>query len=501
MAEIELALRAPSIDFFSGGQGRDCLGRVHGVFGALRVQRGKLSSVTAAACKSLRTGTTYALVDPEYREELERRRNALLAKSPDTVFVVFGASEQSRNSDVTYPFRQTSDFLYLTGFDEPDSVLVLRAQAPHYVLFVRPKDKLRETWEGRRLGVEGASEVLGADAAFPLEALKQELPSLLEGHRSVSTSWGAHPENDAAIFESLSLLRRRRVPVRFPTSLLDLRDSLHELRLVKSGWEAKVMRHAASISARAHLDGMKAVRGLSTESELEAVIECSMRTQGAKELAYESIVGSAENGTILHYRENDAPLSPGSLVLVDAGAEWRGYASDITRTFPVSGVFSQAQREVYVVVLQAQNSAIEACRPGTTLDEIHELTCETLVQGLVEIGLIDAASSPEARRERLGDFYMHRTSHWLGLDVHDVGGYHVDGEIRPLEEGHVLTIEPGLYFAEDDDSVPERYRGIGVRIEDDVLVQAEGCEVLTQDVPKSVEEIEAVCSEGRRSSP
>jgi Xaa-Pro aminopeptidase len=426
-----------------------------------------------------------------------RRARLMQLLGPRAALVLASAPERLRNGDTDYKFRQDSDILYLTGFQEPGTTLVLRPGHPEtpFVMFVRPRDPAAETWTGRRAGVEGAVRDFGADAAFPVAELDAKLPDLLAGVEEVHTPFGREPGFDAAVSRAIARLRAgerrgRRAPVR----LVDARLSVHELRLVKSPEEIAVQRRAAAITAEAHASAMRAARPGVNEGEIEALIDYTFRRRGGAGPGYPTIVGGGVNATILHYVENNAPLAGGQLLLVDAGCEVDGYTADVTRTFPVGGRFSEPQRRLYEAVLETQLAAIEAVRPGTTIDAIHEQVLVGLTRSLVTLGILKGDAADVSKLVEDGaykPYYMHRTSHWLGLDVHDVGFYSQDGAARPLVADMVLTIEPGLYVAADADAPPE-YRGLGVRIEDDILVTPNGHENLTHETPKSVAEIEAL---------
>lgn len=424
----------------------------------------------------------------------QRRRHLAQLMPTNSVAVLAGALEQSRNSDVTYSFRQHSDFLYLTGFTEPDAWLVLTAEGESQV-FCRPRDRTLEIWHGRRLGAEGVVRELGIDAAYSLADLAEQMPKLLANRTQVLSHLGQSEAQDRQLMGWVSQLRKKaREGVSPPNMFGDLSLLLHEMRLHKSTDEIAIMRAAATLSAQAHQAAWAACvrpkRQAETEYHLEAEIRQVCSWAGATEFAYPAIVGSGENACILHYNENNAPLQSGDLVLIDAGCEWQGYASDITRTFPVNGVFSPEQRALYEVVLQAQEAAIAAVQPGVSVREPHHVATRVLCKGLLELGLLQGELEEVISQQLYRPFFMHGTSHWLGLDVHDVGRYQLEGEWRPLASGMCLTIEPGLYIAADNDSVEARWRGIGIRIEDDVVVTEQGCEVLSAAALKSVADIE-----------
>lgn len=428
--------------------------------------------------------------------EFAARRKQLLEAIGDGVALFPSAPVARRNHDVEHPYRQDSDLYYLTGFDEPESVLVLTNQHPDHemVLFVRPRKREREIWDGPRAGVEGAVERFGADAAFPIDELDKRLPDYLGNVERVHYRVAANDEADATLFDCLNLLRRGgRRGVAAPEVIIDPSVHLHEMRLRKSAAELDTMRKAAAITEEAHRRAMALATPGMREYELDAELIHVYRKHGCERPAYESIVGSGPNATILHYRAGNRVMNDGELVLIDAGCEYDYYASDVTRTLPVNGAFSAEQRAVYEVVLRAQETAVLAVKPGTTLEQIHDGAVRSLTEGLVDLGLLSGEVDSLIEEKKYEAFYMHRTSHWLGMDVHDVGRYFVDGAQRPLEKGFVLTIEPGLYIAADAEDVEERWRGIGVRIEDDVAVTKTGAEVLTAAIPKSVAEVEAAC--------
>lgn len=412
------------------------------------------------------------------------------------VLVLFSAPLAIRNNDVEHEYRQDSDFYYLSGFDEPESVLVIRSEpSPKTVLFVRPRDPERETWDGPRAGVEGAVRDFGADEAFPIAELGTKLPDFLQNTEKVYYRLGKQRKNDEVVLAALDRVRARaRTGAWCPAAIVDPSTVLHELRLIKEPAEVELMRRAAAITAEAHLAAMAAARPGKYEYEIEALLNGIFRKNGSERPAYSSIVGSGPNATILHHRRNDRQMQDGELLLIDAGCEYGYYASDVTRTFPVNGKFSEAQRIIYQIVLDAQLAAIEATKPGATLDDVHRAAAEVIARGLLELDLIEGPLDKALEEQRHKPFFMHRTSHWLGMDVHDVGSYFVRGEARPLAPGMVLTVEPGLYFGVDDQRVPERFRGIGIRIEDDVLVTDGAPVVLTADIPKSVDDVERACA-------
>ena len=416
---------------------------------------------------------------------------------PNSVAILPSAREVTRSNDTEYRFRQDSDFYYLTGFHEPDSIAVIApAKDERFTLFVRPRDPEKEVWTGRRAGVEGARERFGADAAFPVEEFQEKLTDLLNGAERLYYRLGAgQPDLDATLIRRLSQMRTMgRKGVQPPHSITDPGAILHEMRLFKTAGEVELMQRAADIAAEAHREAMRAARPGMREYEIEALIEYTFRRAGAHAPAYGSIVGAGDNATILHYTSNDAEMRDGDLLLVDAGAEFEGYASDITRTFPVSGRFTEAQRDIYQLVLDCQEECVAMVRPGVTLEEMHERSVELLTEGMVRLGLLAGDPKQLIEEETYKKFYMHRLGHYLGMDVHDVGAYHAGGRPRAVEPGMVMTVEPGLYISAAAEGVPDKYRGIGVRIEDDVLVTPEGHRVLTGKAPKQIEEVEALAA-------
>jgi Xaa-Pro aminopeptidase len=423
----------------------------------------------------------------------ERRRRFLEAMGPGAVALLLGARPVTRSNDTHYPFRQDSDFWYLTGFAHPNAAAVLRSDGgPAFTLFVEPREREAEIWNGYRPGVEGAVRDFGADQAFPREELLAKIPGLLEGARRLFYVYGRDAAVDAKLVESLESMRlRSRTGVVPPAELVDPRSVLHEMRLVKSEAEIAVMRRAADVSREAHAAAARLARGGVMEFELEAALDHGFRRRGASGPAYSTIVGGGRNATILHYVTNDQPLRDGELVLVDAGCELEGYASDVTRTYPVGGRFEGPARDVYELVLASQEVGLSLAKPGATLEEIHQATVRVLTEGMVKLGLLSGSVDGLIESGAFRSYYMHRTSHWLGLDVHDVGAYTVGGKPRPLGPGMVFTVEPGLYVAADAENVDPRFRGIGVRIEDDVLVTASGHENLTAAIPKQPADVEA----------
>lgn len=423
-----------------------------------------------------------------------RRRRDLMAKmSGNSVAIVPSAAAVSRNSDVEYPFRQDSDFYYLTGFDEPDAVLVLipGRKEGEVVLFCRDRDPEMEIWNGYRAGPEGACNQYGADQAWPVSDIDARVQSLMQGCQRLYYSIGTNEKLDQQVRNWLNGIRAQaRQGAVAPSEMVMLDHMLHEMRLIKGEQEIRLMREAGRISAEAHVRAMQYCKPGLTEYQLEAEITHHFAVNGCRQPAYSSIVGGGDNACVLHYTENWDELRADDLVLIDAGCELDYYAGDITRTFPVSGVFSAQQKALYELVLEAQLVCIDAIKPGVIWNDIHDLSVEVLVQGLVELGLLQGEPAELIESGAYKRFYMHRVGHWLGMDVHDVGDYKIDGEWRPLEPGMVMTVEPGLYIAPQDETVEECWRGIGIRIEDDVLITEQGFEVLSAGAPKTVDEIE-----------
>lgn len=434
------------------------------------------------------------------QQEYLRRRQALLAKMlPGSAALIFAAPEAIRSNDSEYPYRQSSDFWYFTGFNEPEALLVLIKSDDthnHSVLFNRVRELTAEIWFGRRLGQEAAPEKLGVERALAFSEINEQLYQLLNGLDVVYHAQGEYTYADDIVFSALDKLRKgSRQNLTAPASLTDWRPVVHEMRLFKSPEEIAVMRRAGEISALAHTRAMEKCRPGLFEYQLEGEILHEFSRHGARFPSYNTIVGGGENGCILHYTENESELRNGDLVLIDAGCEYRGYAGDITRTFPVNGRFTPAQRAIYDLVLDSLETALSLFRPGTSIQEVTSVVVRIMVTGLVELGIlkgeIDELIADNAHRA----FFMHGLSHWLGLDVHDVGGYGIDRS-RALEPGMVITVEPGLYIAPDAD-VPAEYRGIGIRIEDDIVITENGNENLTATVVKKADDIEALMAAAR----
>lgn len=435
------------------------------------------------------------------RKEYQRRRRRLAhMMDKDGVAILPTAPLSFRNRDVEYPYRADSDFLYLTGFDEPNAVAVLVPGRPQgeFLLFCRERDPKMELWTGPRAGPDGACTDYDADDAFTIDQLDDILPSLLEGRGKIYYTMGSNPEFDQRLTGWLKQIRRRaRAGVHPPDEIASLEHLVHEMRLFKSRHELKTMRRAARISAAAHRRAMRMCRPGMWEYELEAELLHEFVRHGARDPAYPAIIGGGANACILHYTANRAQLHDGDLVLIDAGAEYQTYASDITRTFPVNGRFSDPQRDIYELVLAAQRAAIDKVSPGNHWNDPHDAAVRTLTRGLVRLGLLKGNVRSLIRDKAYQRFFVHRTGHWLGMDVHDVGDYKVGDSWRLLEPGMVMTVEPGLYIPAGSKGVPRRWWNIGVRIEDDVLVTRDGHDVLSADVPKEAGEVEALVGSGR----
>jgi Xaa-Pro aminopeptidase len=416
-----------------------------------------------------------------------------------SIAILPAAPVRARNRDVEYPYRQDSDFYYVTGFEEPEAVAVLvpNRKRGEYILFCRERDPEMELWNGARSGLEGACADYGADDAFPIGDIDDILPGLLENQSRVYYAMGYDSDFDQRMIGWVNRVRTRsKAGVSSPAEFIALDNVLHEMRLVKSTAEVRAMSRAMEISADAHLRAMAACRPGMHEYEIEAELNYAFMCGGSRRVAYPSIVAGGANACVLHYTENRDPLRDGDLLLIDAGAEFDYYAADITRTFPVNGRFSKAQRAIYALVLEAQEAAIEQVRPGNHWNAPHEAAVQVLAEGMVALGLIKGRASTVIKKGRYRKFYVHRTGHWLGMDVHDVGDYKIGDEWRVLEPGMVMTVEPGLYVSAGDKQVARKWWNIGVRIEDDVLVTRNGNKVLTGAVPKAIDEIEAIVGQG-----
>ena len=421
------------------------------------------------------------------------RRDAILAQIGNGVAIVPTSPVRQRNSDVDYPFRPDSDFHYLTSFAEPESVAVFVPghEDGEYVLFCRENDPKKEQWDGRRTGVDGAVAEYGADIAHSIAKLDELMPQLLSGREAIYFPVGRYAQFDQRVISWLNQVKSKsRLGIKVPEQIVDLASILKRMRLRKDQDEIAVMRRAGDISAHAHAQAMRICRPGLTEYEIQAEVERCFRSAGC-EPAYPSIVASGANSCILHYTENSAQLRDGDLLLIDAGAELDYYASDITRTFPINGRFSEAQREIYDIVLESQLCAIAASVPGNRHADVHDASVAVIVDGLRHLGILTGGTEEIMEKEIYRRFYMHRVGHWLGLDVHDAGDYAVNGESRMLEPGFCMTVEPGIYISAADD-VPEAFHGIGIRIEDDVVITEQGSEVLTSAVPKKPQDVESL---------
>ncbi len=432
--------------------------------------------------------------------EYSHRRDRLMAAiGPNSVAIIAGAIELRRNGDTHFPFRQESDFFYLTGFAEPNAVLVLApcAEKAEATIFLNPKDPNAEQWTGIRLGVDAAPERLGIDQAFDVASMDEELPKLIEGRRALHALFGFDSAFDQRIFSWINKVKSQRRS--HPGEFVNLAQSLHELRVIKSPFEQDQMQRAADITAKAHIRAMTSCEPGKSEWNLEGELLAEFMDHGARFSAYPSIVASGENACIMHYIENDATLNDGDLVLIDAGCELDHYASDVTRTFPVNGKFSPEQRDLYQLCLEAQKAAISSALPDRRFSDPHEAARRVLTQGLIDLKIIDSESVDGAIEEgKEKKFLVHRCSHWLGLDVHDVGMFEDNGKSRILEPGMVLTVEPGIYIPSNEQmqEVDSKWRGIGVRIEDDVLVTEDGNRVLSAKAPKELSDIESLMANG-----
>lgn len=438
------------------------------------------------------------------REEYAKRRADFMSKmSANSIAVLPAAVPKTRNRDADYAYRQDSDFYYLSGFSEPESVIVLipGREGGEYILFCRERDPAKEVWDGYRAGPKGVCSHYGADEAHAINQLDKVLPELMDGCERLYFTLGHNETFDHRIMLAIKGLRAKaRSGSTPPNEIVDCDHVLHEMRLLKSEEEIKVMRRAAEISARAHVRAMEKCHPGVMEYQLEAEFLHDFMRHGARHPAYTTIVGGGANGCILHYIENKDELKDGDLVLIDAGCELDHYAADITRTFPVNGCFSPEQKAIYQLVLDAQLAALSKVSTRHHWNEPHEAVIEIVTKGLHELGILEGDLSELIDADAHAPFYMHRAGHWLGMDVHDVGNYKIDGKWRLFEPGMVLTVEPGIYIAKDNQDVDEKWRGIGVRIEDDILVTENGYEVLTAQVPKTIEEIESLMANAAQES-
>jgi Xaa-Pro aminopeptidase len=480
---------------------------------------------------SLRLGVVAATLRPErddmgYQFDAQifaRRREEFIRRMKPGVAIFPSAPEHLRNGDVNHDYRQHSDFFYLTGFPEPAALaLLFKDHGEHrFVLFVPKRDKLMEIWNGRRAGPEGAKEIYGADEAFNNDDIDKQVPLLLRDAPRVYVHLGADQQFDNRVLSWMNSVRRmKRQGHNAPNELHDPGQIVHDMRLIKTEDDLRYLREACRITAEGHIAGIRGTRPGMHEYQVQAEIEYVFRQQGSPRNGYGSIVAAGDNANILHYHENNAECRDGDLILVDAGCEYGMYTADITRTWPINGKFTEAQAEVYNWVLKSQEAAINACRVGRNFRDPHLEAVKVLTQGMVEMGLLEGDPAEiiaaqdqwdeDVRNKKVDpkedkdkaprtykEFYMHNTGHWLGMDVHDVGTYREGEEWVPLQAGCALTVEPGMYIAADRDDVPEKYRGIGVRIEDDVLVTEGDPEVMTAAVPKTVEAIEALMAENK----
>ncbi len=427
------------------------------------------------------------------KQYASRRRDLMAMMQGNSIAVIAAAPEKIRSKDTHYPYKQSTNLSYLSGFPEPQSVMLLipgRSQG-EMVFFCRDKDPLRETWDGYRQGPAGAVQNFGADDAFPIDDIDDILPGMLEGRDRVYYGIGKDAEFDKQLMEWVNGVRDKRGSDAMPPGeFVDLDHLVNEMRLIKSAAEIKLMRKAGEISARAHRRAMQMSRPGLFEYQLQAEIEHEFMLSGATGPAYTSIVGGGKNGCILHYIENRDKLRSGDLVLIDAGCEYQDYAADISRTFPVNGKFSSEQAAIYDIVLASQVAAIELIAPGLEYNLANDATVRVITQGLVDLKILQGDVEDLIARGAHRDVYMHNAGHWLGMDVHDVGDYKIDNHWRIYEPGMALTVEPGIYISPDNTNVDEKWRGIAVRIEDDMLVTKTGCESLTSDVPSARDEIE-----------
>ncbi|GIW22701.1 MAG: Xaa-Pro aminopeptidase [Candidatus Sericytochromatia bacterium] len=426
----------------------------------------------------------------------EERRKIFLEKMNGGIAILRNPNEVIRSHDTNYRYRSDSDFYYLTGFNEPNSIALFIPENDKYkyILFVRPRDPEKETWDGRRAGIEGAINDYKADIAYDINDFPKKILDYLKNKDKLYYTFGIYPDIDKIVIDAISNLRGRVRNGDFaPSTIIDIGTILHEMRLIKSNDEIELMKKSNFIAQEAHIQAMKNVKPNMYEYEVEAIIENVFKKYGACS-SYNPIIGSGINSTILHYNENNSLMRNGDLLLIDAGAEYNYYASDITRTFPINGKFTPAQKAVYEVVLKAQLEAIKIAKPGIKFHDIHDLAVKILSEGMIEIGLLKGSLDEVIEKEHYKKFYMHRTSHWLGMDVHDRGLYYINGKSRELQKGMILTIEPGIYIQENITDLPKEFIGIGIRIEDDILITENGNENLSERVPKFIDEIEDLMS-------
>lgn len=428
-------------------------------------------------------------------EYAKRRKELMQSVGHNAIVIIPAARERLRNGDAHYAYRQNSDFYYLTGFSEPEAVLILapRRKEGEFILFNRVRDRSREIWDGPRAGQEGARKEYLADQAFPISEFDSMLPDLLAGRESVHYPLGHNRMFDRVLMKAVNHMRAKiRTGLQSPVAFVDVGPSLHEMRVYKSRAEVEIMQAAVDISAKAHERAMRACKPGISEYQLEAEMMHEFMRHGARFPAYNPIVGAGRNSCILHYINNDNKIADGDLVLIDAGCEYQNYASDITRTFPANGKYSPEQRDIYELVLESQLAAIKAVKPGASWTAPQKVIVKIITQGLVDLGILKGRVDDLIDKEAYFPFYMHRSGHWLGLDVHDAGRYQLDGKWRPLEPGMALTVEPGIYISADIPGVHKRWHNIGVRIEDDVVVTEKGCRNLSEKIPKKIADIEAL---------
>ena len=428
---------------------------------------------------------------------LERRSELSKKVLDDSAIIVASSPVKSRISDTDYLYRQDSNFYYLSGYEEPESILLIRpyAKKDNFIIFCRDRDPLKEQWDGFRSGQKGAVEDFGADKSLSITSVDSLMPELLEGAKNIYYSMSSPCGLDQRINTWVDQIRlNTRAGAEPPQNLLSLDSIIHEMRLLKSDEEIQVMKQAAEITTEAHIRAMKAVKPGMYEYQLEAEYLYAFNKNGARAPAYNSIVGGGNNACILHYVENNSELKDGDVVLVDAGCEYKYYASDVTRTFPVNGSFTEEQKQIYSIVLEAHRQSLDQLQPGNKWNLAHEKSVEVIVEGLIDLGIIKSSKQEAIDKGEYSKFYMHRIGHWLGMDVHDVGEYKIDGEWRVFEPGMVTTVEPGLYFSNNNPGLDPKWWDIGVRIEDDVLVTESGMEVISGGVPKEISKIEDLIS-------
>lgn len=432
-------------------------------------------------------------------EEFAARRKKLLdCLGPNNAGILFSSVECIRNNDVHFPFRQESNFYYFTGFSEPGALAIFLPgrEEGEFILFNEPRDPNMERWVGPRAGQQGACDVYGADQSFDIHLLDNKMVELLLNRNTIFYLLGKNSQWDKKISTWLNQLQHTNSRSVFPRNLSDIGKFSSEMRLIKSKFEIETLRKVAKISAEAHLKMMEACCEGQFEYQLEAIFDHEVKQKGCRSLAYQTIVGGGDNACVLHYIDNKDPLKEGELVLIDAGGELGSYAADISRTFPVSGKFSDTQARIYQLVLDAQLAVIKEIKPGIPWNRLQEIAVEHLTSGLIELGILRGNLHKALEKKSYLAYYMHNIGHWLGLDVHDVGSYQINGQSRILEEGMVLTVEPGLYLSPNK-QLDAKWWNMGVRIEDDILVTDNGCEVLTSGVPKTIKEIEAIMKPAR----